>query len=62
VDERERDPDIPPGRGYLGERLFEDRMFPPAGHERFRESWDAREVIIDAVISKVLYLGMDGGL
>lgn len=52
--EYNRDPDIPPGRGYLGERPFGERLFPAAGHEHFREPWNAREVQIDTIPSKVL--------
>lgn len=45
-----RDPDIPLGRGYLGERPFGDRPYPAPGHERFREPWNAREVHADTYL------------
>jgi len=42
-----RDQDIPLGRGFMGERPFDDRPLP--GHERFREPWNAREVRTDII-------------
>jgi len=42
-DYRRDNRDIPPGGGYFADRPFDDR--PLLGCERFREPWDAREVV-----------------